>query len=59
GPFSCDYAVELGEVVAGRRQPEGRTLFKSGGAAIEDVAVASALYESARAGGTFLDVKLV
>ena len=59
GQFSWDSAVELGEVVAGRRQPEGRTLFKSGGAAIEDVAVASALYELARAGGTFLDVKLV
>ncbi|MDG6910832.1 MAG: ornithine cyclodeaminase family protein [Nitrososphaerota archaeon] len=59
GLFSWDSAVELADVIAGRRHPEGRTMFKSGGAAIEDVAVASALYESARAGGAFPDVKLV
>jgi len=37
--------------VAGRAKPKGRTLFKSGGAAIEDVAVASMLYEKARGSG--------
>ena len=59
GRFSWDSAVELGEVVAGRRQPEGRTLFKSGGVAIEDVAVASKLYELAKTEGEFQDVKIL
>ncbi len=58
GKFSWDSAIELGAVVAGRPVPEGRTLFKSGGAAIEDVAVASALYEAARAASGFPDVRL-
>ncbi|MDG6913796.1 MAG: ornithine cyclodeaminase family protein [Nitrososphaerota archaeon] len=59
GKFSWDPVKELGEVVAGWRVPEGQTLFKSGGAAIEDVAVASALYDAARARSGFPDVDLV
>ncbi len=47
GVFSWDEAVELGSVVAGRARPSGRTLFKSGGAALEDVATASLLYDKA------------
>jgi len=47
GIFSWESAVELGTVVAGKRKPEGRTLFKSGGAALEDVAVASMIYDKA------------
>lgn len=47
GAFSWGSAVELSSVVAGRRKGEGRTLFKSGGAALEDVAVASMLYDKA------------
>jgi alanine dehydrogenase len=47
GKFSWASAVELGSVVAGKAKPIGRTLFKSGGAAIEDVAVASMLYDKA------------
>ena len=43
GEFSWDSAVELSAVVAGKMKPSGRTLFKSGGAALEDVAVASLL----------------
>ncbi len=47
GAFTWESAVELSSVVAGKVKPKGRTLFKSGGAAIEDVAVASMLYEKA------------
>ena len=45
--FAWEHAVSLGAVVAGKRAAEGRTLFKSGGVAIEDVAVASLVYEEA------------
>ena len=48
GVFSWESAVELGTVVVGKRKPEGRTLFKSGGAALEDVAVASMIYDRAK-----------
>ena len=59
GAFSWDAAVELSEVVAGRRKSGGKTLFKSGGAALEDVAVASAIYDKARKSGEpFLNVEL-
>jgi ornithine cyclodeaminase/alanine dehydrogenase-like protein (mu-crystallin family) len=52
--------VELGSIVAGRRRASGRTLFKSGGAALEDVAVASLLYDKARKSGrTYPNVELV
>ena len=47
GTFSWDSAVELSAVVAGKHKPSGRTLFKSGGVALEDVAVASMLYDKA------------
>lgn len=51
GAFSWDSAVELGDIVAGKRKGEGRTLFKSGGVALEDVAVASMLYDRALKSG--------
>ena len=47
GEFSWESAVELGTVVAGKMKPEGRTLFKSGGVALEDVAIASMIYDRA------------
>ncbi|HXW94773.1 MAG TPA: ornithine cyclodeaminase family protein [Nitrososphaerales archaeon] len=47
GVFSWKSAVELGTIVAGKVKPEGRTLFKSGGVALEDVAVASMVYDRA------------
>ena len=47
GKFSWRDAVELKSVVSGRTKPEGRTLFKSGGAALEDVAVGSLIYDKA------------
>ena len=58
GVLSWDSVVELGDVVLGRRAPRGKTMFKSGGVAIEDVALASALYESAKADPKVPDVKL-
>lgn len=48
GSFSWDSALELCDVVTGRAAAKGRTLFKSGGVALEDVALASALYDKAR-----------
>ena len=51
GSFTWDSAVELGSIVAGKAKPRGRTLFKSGGAAVEDVAVASMLYDKATNSG--------
>jgi alanine dehydrogenase len=51
GDFTWDSAVDLGSIVAGRVKPSGRTLFKSGGVAIEDVAVASMLYDKAMNSG--------
>jgi ornithine cyclodeaminase/alanine dehydrogenase-like protein (mu-crystallin family) len=60
GTFSWQSAVELGAIVAGRSKPGGRTLFKSGGAAFEDVAVASMIYDRAmESGRPFLGVELV
>ena len=47
GTFSWGSAVELAAVIAQKQKPKGRTLFKSGGAALEDVAVASMLYDRA------------
>lgn len=51
GVFGWESAVELGAIVAGRRKARGRTLFKSGGAALEDVAVASLIYDRATKSG--------
>ena len=60
GAFAWNSAVELSSVVAGKTKPEGRTLFKSGGAAIEDVAVASMLYDKAMSSGrSYPNVDLV
>ena len=51
GYFDWASAVELSAVVAGKTGSTGRTLFKSGGVALEDVAVASLIYDRARALG--------
>lgn len=51
GEFAWDKAMELGAIVAGKASPKGRTLFKSGGAAMEDVAVASLIYDKALKAG--------
>ena len=51
GTFSWDSAVRLCDIVAGGSKPRGRTLFKSGGAALEDVAVADLVYGRALASG--------
>ncbi|MDA4120962.1 MAG: ornithine cyclodeaminase family protein [Thaumarchaeota archaeon] len=53
GTFSWDRAVELKDVVAGKVRPRGKTLFKSGGAALEDVAVASMVFDKAMKEGIF------
>ena len=59
GSFSWNTAHELGRVVAGKERVSGRTLFKSGGAAIEDVAVASLIYDKAmKSGRSFPDLEL-
>lgn len=55
GAFSWDAAVELKEVVAGRVQVTAPTLFKSGGVALEDVAVGSMIYDKALKSGRFPD----
>jgi len=47
GEFSWDEAVGLDEIVSGGKRPAPPTLFKSGGVAIEDVAVASLVYDKA------------
>jgi ornithine cyclodeaminase/alanine dehydrogenase-like protein (mu-crystallin family) len=60
GRFSWESLMDLASVVAGRRQARGRTLFKSGGAALEDVAVASMLYDKAmKSGRSYPSVELV
>ncbi|MDA4127959.1 MAG: ornithine cyclodeaminase family protein [Thaumarchaeota archaeon] len=51
GDFSWDKAFELKDVVGGRVNPAPKTLFKSNGVAIEDVAVASLVYEKALKSG--------
>ncbi|HEV2226763.1 MAG TPA: ornithine cyclodeaminase family protein [Nitrososphaerales archaeon] len=60
GRFSWDTAVELKDVVGKLVRLRGRTLFKSGGVALEDVAVASMLFEKAsNSGKSFPEVELV
>jgi len=60
GTFSWGSAVDLAAVVAGASRPRGRTLFKSGGAALEDVATASLIYDKAmRSGRSYPGVELV
>jgi alanine dehydrogenase len=51
GLFEWESAKELGSVVAGHITPSGRTLFKSGGAALEDVATASMIFDKAMKSG--------
>lgn len=60
GDFEWESAFELGSVVAGKHRPKGRTLFKSGGVALEDVAVASMLYDKAvNSGKRYPNVEMV
>jgi ornithine cyclodeaminase len=60
GHFAWDDAVELGDVLVGsrpgRRQAEDITLFKSVGVALEDVAVAGAVYDAAVADGRGIEL---
>jgi ornithine cyclodeaminase/alanine dehydrogenase-like protein (mu-crystallin family) len=51
GRFRWENAIQLSDVVSGKVTPKGRSLFKSGGAALEDVAVASLLYDKAMKSG--------
>jgi len=53
--FSWENAVELKDVVGGGVRPAGKTLFKSNGAAIEDVATASLVYDRALKEGGYAD----
>jgi ornithine cyclodeaminase/alanine dehydrogenase-like protein (mu-crystallin family) len=60
GTFSWDTAIELKDVVGGKVRSRGRTLFKSGGVALMDVAVASTLFDKAsKSGKSFPEVELV
>lgn len=60
GSLRPEQAVELWELVCGRhpgrRRPEEVTLFKSVGTAVQDLALAAALYERARERGAGADV---
>jgi len=59
GRFSWDTAIELKDVVGGLVRPKGKTLFKSGGVALEDVAVASMIFDKAsKSGKSFPEVEL-
>jgi len=59
GTFSWDRALELSSVVSRGAKTAGPTLFKSGGVALEDVAVASMLYDKAlKSDSRFLEVEL-
>ena len=60
GTFDWNSAKTLASVIAGETEPSGRTLFKSGGVALEDVAAASLIYDKAvKSGRKFSDVSLV
>lgn len=52
GVFRWEDAIQLSDVVSGKVKPRGRSIFKSGGAALEDIAVASLLYDKATKSGT-------
>ncbi len=58
GTFSWERAAELKDFVGGSLKPVGPTLFKSNGVAIEDVAVASLVYDKAAKGGEFASYEL-
>lgn len=55
GTCSWDAVVELKDVVAGNVHAKPPTLFKSGGVALEDVAVGSMVYDKALKSGRFPD----
>jgi ornithine cyclodeaminase/alanine dehydrogenase-like protein (mu-crystallin family) len=55
GFFSWGSAHELKDVVSGKVRPSGRTLFKSNGVAIEDVAAASLVYDKAAKKGGYTE----
>ena len=58
GLFSWERAIELKDVVGGRARPKGRTLFKSNGVAMEDVAAASLVYDKALEKGGYAERSL-
>ncbi|MDG6901016.1 MAG: ornithine cyclodeaminase family protein [Nitrososphaerota archaeon] len=58
GRFSWDRAFELKDVVSGKVRRTGRTLFKSNGVAIEDVAAASLVYDRAVKEGGYAERSL-
>ena len=58
GVFDWGRAVELKSIVVGKVKAVRPTLFKSGGVAIEDVALASVLYDAAVKSGTYASVEL-
>jgi len=58
GLFSWDRAIELKDIVGGKVRPRGRTLFKSNGVAIEDVATASLVYDRALERGGYAERSL-
>jgi ornithine cyclodeaminase/alanine dehydrogenase-like protein (mu-crystallin family) len=58
GRLSWDSVLELKDVAAGKTRPRGRTIFKSNGVAIEDVASASLIYDRALKNGDFAERSL-
>jgi ornithine cyclodeaminase/alanine dehydrogenase-like protein (mu-crystallin family) len=56
GAFDWGNASELKDFVARRVRPAGRTLFKSTGVALEDVAVASLVYDKAAKSRTYAEL---
>lgn len=60
GGFSWEAVAELKDIVAGKAVPSGGpTLFKSGGVALEDVAVGNMIYEKALNSGRYADAAVV
>jgi ornithine cyclodeaminase/alanine dehydrogenase-like protein (mu-crystallin family) len=55
GVFDWARAVELKDFVVGKAVAKAPTLFKSGGVAIEDVAVASVIYDKAVKSGAYAE----
>lgn len=55
GLFSWDRALELKDIITGKVHATGRTLFKSNGVAIEDVAAASLVYDRALKNGGYAE----
>lgn len=59
GCFDWADAVPLSSIVDGSVKPDSPSLFKSGGAALEDIAVASLVYDKALESGRFTNYDLV